>query len=301
MTGASDREDFWKKVRDTYSDRRAKQWNTVGNPIAFVEGQDNQISLVLRGLLRDGIVLVDFGCGAGKLMVQCIQAIDRGTLIGVDISRRMCSIAMNLLRVMKPHGMFRVVMIVGPLELCPLPENLADVAVAKMVLHHVLDPALALQQMARVIRPGGHLLIMVPGKMYQAEFFDPANIGEDPLGRFSLDELENLAVSARLFPQNAYINRFRFWFDNLYDYFVFMDGIGATSKLFGYQPGPMPTMFVDTYRPVLERTPRFAVSGEYITLDCVKDVSWVSHSLLITRGGANNANWANHEEGYVSL
>jgi len=241
-------------------------------------------------LLRDGIVLVDFGCGAGKLMAQCIQVIGSGTLIGVDINRRMASIAMSLVHEVEPHGVFRVMIIVSPLETCPLPENLADVAVAKMVLHHVPDPALALKQMARVIRPGGHLLVMVPGKMYQAEFFAPSDISEDPLGRFSLDELENLAVGARLFPQNVYINRFRFWFDNLYDYFVFMDGIGATSKLFGYQPGNTPTMFVDTYRCVLERTPRLAILGEYITLDCIKDASWVSHSLLISRGGASNAN-----------
>jgi ubiquinone/menaquinone biosynthesis C-methylase UbiE len=290
MIETSDRESVWKKVRDTYGDRRADQWNTVGASIALAEGQDNQISLVLRNLLCDGIILVDFGCGAGKLIAQCMQVISSGTIIGVDINRRMASIATSLIRKVKPHDVFRKVMIVSPLEACPLPDNLADVAVAKMILHHVPDPALALKQMARVLRSGGHLLAMVPGKMYQAEFFVPFDISKDPLGRFSLDELENLAVGVGLFPQNAYINRFRFWFDNLYDYFVFMDGIGATSKLFGYQTSTTPSMFVDTYRHVLERTPRFAVSGEYITIDCIKDISWISHSLLTTGGGAINAN-----------
>lgn len=290
MLQTSAQEDIWKKVKDTYGSGRAEQWNTVGTPIALVEGQDNQISLVLRGLLRDGIILVDFGCGAGKLIAQCIHAIDDGTLIGVDINRRMASMAMRLIRDEELHGVLRVVVIVSPLEACPLPEDLADVVVAKMVLHHVPDPALAMKQMARVIRPGGHLLVMVPGKIYQAEFFAPSDASKDPLGRFSPNELEKLAVDAELFPQDIYINRFRFWFDNLYDYLVFMDGIGATSKLFGYQLDITPTKLVDAYRRVLERTSRFTVLGEYITLDCIKDVSWVSYGSLTIGGGNINAN-----------
>lgn len=47
----------------------------------------------------------------------------------------------------------------GDLAKLPLADGSVDAAVANMVLHHVLDPAARLSEMARVTRQGGWVAI----------------------------------------------------------------------------------------------------------------------------------------------
>jgi ArsR family transcriptional regulator len=48
----------------------------------------------------------------------------------------------------------------GSLENLPLPDAALDVALLSLVLHFVIDPAAVLAEAARVLRPGGRLLIV---------------------------------------------------------------------------------------------------------------------------------------------
>jgi arsenite methyltransferase len=41
----------------------------------------------------------------------------------------------------------------------PLPDNSADAVLANMYLHHAADPQAAIEEIVRVLRPGGHLVI----------------------------------------------------------------------------------------------------------------------------------------------
>jgi SAM-dependent methyltransferase len=48
----------------------------------------------------------------------------------------------------------------GTLEALPLDDGSLDVALIFLVLHHVVEPARALAEAARVLRPGGRLLVV---------------------------------------------------------------------------------------------------------------------------------------------
>ncbi len=76
-------------------------------------------------------------------------------VIGVDHSREMLGVARRRLA-----GRDNVELREGDLEALPIDDAELDAALVALVLHHLADPAAVLAEAARVIRPGGRLLIV---------------------------------------------------------------------------------------------------------------------------------------------
>src|SRR3546814_13033919 len=77
-------------------------------------------------------------------------------LVGIDLSREMLAVARaNLERAGIRHWQVRQ----GDLYQLPLANAAFDVALMHQVLHYLEDPEDALAEAARVLRPGGVLLI----------------------------------------------------------------------------------------------------------------------------------------------
>ena len=76
-------------------------------------------------------------------------------VIAVDDSAAMLQAARRRLRAFPNVELRR-----GRLETLPLDDGVLDAAVCALVLHHVPDPAVALVEAARVLRPGGRLLVV---------------------------------------------------------------------------------------------------------------------------------------------
>lgn len=109
--------------------------------------------LTLEGLgLGAGECLVDVGCGTGVLLARALEIEPRLDLIGVDPSREMLEMA----RARLPPG---VPLLDAPAEALPLGDARADVMVSSSSLHYWSDPASGLRELARVLRPGGRLVI----------------------------------------------------------------------------------------------------------------------------------------------
>lgn len=107
--------------------------------------------LPLLALLDPQLVVGDLGCGTGQIARTLAPFVRR--VIGVDSSAAMLEAA----RTRAPSNME---LREGQLERLPLADEEVDCALLFLVLHYVVDPGAALKEAARVLRPGGRLLIV---------------------------------------------------------------------------------------------------------------------------------------------
>ena len=94
-----------------------------------------------------GEVLVDLACGGGLMAPHVARLGYRH--VGIDIGEAS-------IRVAAAHG---VVPVVGSVLSVPLADGCADVVVAGEILEHVEDDVAVLAECARLLRPGGTLVI----------------------------------------------------------------------------------------------------------------------------------------------
>ncbi len=103
---------------------------------------------------------VDLACGAGTLALRFARHVK--WICGLDFTPAI--LARTRLNAIK-QGLANLVCILGDAQALPFGDGSLDVAVTSYSLHHILDPAKVLKEMARVIKPGGRvgvLDILVP-------------------------------------------------------------------------------------------------------------------------------------------
>jgi arsenite methyltransferase len=116
-------------------------------------GTGNPFSL---GPLLAGENVVDVGSGADIDSLIAARMVAPGEVIGVDMTPAMLARARRAAgETVLDNVSFRE----GYAEALPVPEGWADVVVSNGVLNLMPDKAAALQEMARVLKPGGRLQI----------------------------------------------------------------------------------------------------------------------------------------------
>jgi ArsR family transcriptional regulator len=98
-------------------------------------------------------VVGDLGCGTGQVSAALAPFVAR--VVAVDSSAEMLQAARRRL-----DGMPGIDLRRGDLEALPLADAALDVAILMLVLHHVPEPAKALAETARALKPGGRALIV---------------------------------------------------------------------------------------------------------------------------------------------
>jgi ArsR family transcriptional regulator len=105
------------------------------------------------GLIDPALVVGDLGCGTGQLTETIAPCVRR--VVAVDGSDDMLEAARR-----RVGDMTNVELRKGDLETLPLADAELDAAMLSLVLHYQPDPAKALVEVARVVRPGGRVLIV---------------------------------------------------------------------------------------------------------------------------------------------
>ncbi|MBA4805595.1 MAG: metalloregulator ArsR/SmtB family transcription factor [Brevundimonas sp.] len=136
-----------------YFERIAPQWDRIRSLYVC----DTTVEAAILRAVGDGPFerVVDLGTGSGRMLT--LLGGRARMAVGLDLSQNMLNIARsNVARA----GLDRVELRHGDIFSTRLPEQSADLVIIHQVLHYLADPAAAVAEAARLVAPGGRLLIV---------------------------------------------------------------------------------------------------------------------------------------------
>lgn len=142
------------------------------------------------GHLLPPVVVADLGCGEGYLTVETSRWASR--VIAVDRSAEVLKRARALAT---RRRVTNVTWKRGTLEQLPVESESVDVALLSQALHHAEDPAVVLGEAARIVVPGGRVLVL--DLREHGESWVRERLGDRWPG-FTPEALKNLLVGAEL-------------------------------------------------------------------------------------------------------
>ena len=113
--------------------------------------------MLLKAGLAEGMQVLDLACGPGLVSCEMAQMVGpNGYVTGVDISP---DLLVEAKQAASSQGIENVSFVQGNVYELDLPENHYDFVYARFLFQHLEQPADALAQILRVLKPGGVLVI----------------------------------------------------------------------------------------------------------------------------------------------
>jgi ubiquinone/menaquinone biosynthesis C-methylase UbiE len=123
----------------------------IGEPLAN--------DLIRFAAVRPGERILDVACGTGIVARLALEQVDsNGTVAGVDVNPGMLEVARSITPADRPIEWHET-----GAEDMSLPDEAFDVVLCQISLQFMADKLAALQEMRRVLAPGGRLILSVPG------------------------------------------------------------------------------------------------------------------------------------------
>ncbi|KNB49473.1 methyltransferase domain-containing protein [Streptomyces caatingaensis] len=106
--------------------------------------------------LRPDMDVLDAGSGPGFITEQLLQNVPEGSVTGLELDTGLFEQSRSYLASYEGP---RLNLVRGSITDAPLPDARFDLALARLVLQHIAEPAQALSELGRVLRPGGRLVV----------------------------------------------------------------------------------------------------------------------------------------------
>lgn len=139
-------------VAAAYFEQNAAEWDRVRG----LQIDEATVEKRMRALATDEKVelFVDVGTGTGRMLTVFADRFENG--VGYDLSREMLAVARANL---EKSGVDNAQVRHGDLFSLPVETATADIVCIHHVLHYLADPAAAVREAARLLKPGGRLII----------------------------------------------------------------------------------------------------------------------------------------------
>ena len=138
--------DFKERSRSYFDLHHASRWAREG-----YWSYDYKRSIQALELLRPAS-LIDIGCGPGGFLARAQRELPGVRLAGMDLSEGMVG-------ELRERFGGSVEAIVGDAENMPLASASFDAATVNMSIHHWPHPQAGIDEVFRILAPGGHLLL----------------------------------------------------------------------------------------------------------------------------------------------
>ena len=134
-----------------YFRANAEEWDSVRS----LHVQESDVEGALLECFPDHLGdLLDVGTGTGRMLQLFAERVDRG--VGIDTSRDMLAVARANLETM---GIRHCHVRLGDMYRLSLEDETVDGVIVHQVLHYAENPARVISEAARVLRPGGVLVV----------------------------------------------------------------------------------------------------------------------------------------------
>jgi len=141
------------QAAEQYFSRVAEEWDQLRS-LHYSESDIEKAVLTAAGPGPFDLV-VDFGTGTGRMLALFAGRARR--VEGIDLSHQMLTVARsNLQAASVPNASVRH----GDATSAPYSDHTANLVIVHQVLHFLDDPGRALTEAARVLRPGGKLIVV---------------------------------------------------------------------------------------------------------------------------------------------
>jgi ArsR family transcriptional regulator len=138
--------------------------------------------------LMPPLIIADLGAGEGAFALLLAQQAKK--VIAVDTSTKMIEVGREQAR---RHGLANVEFRLGDMEEVPIGDAEVELVFFSQSLHHALHPEPALAEAARILKPGGRVVIL---DLARHRFEEAREIYADEWLGFSEAELESLLQKA---------------------------------------------------------------------------------------------------------
>jgi SAM-dependent methyltransferase len=159
---------------ETYQERWSREIYTL-NWMAIIR------ACIGFGELQAGSQVLEVGCGWGRIIVGLKLMLPELRIHGIDLVYELIQHAKAV--VPAETGFLDAQLNVGDAQWLPFKTAYFDAVISARVLQYVPDPERAVKEFARVVKPGGKVVVFLPNKLnpirwfrYPAKLYAPSEI-----------------------------------------------------------------------------------------------------------------------------